>query len=67
MGIATDALSQCLTVLRRAFYTRVAKDNVGSIRVLEKCGFTVRGQEVGFANARAAEIEELVLRRERPR
>ena len=51
----------------RAFYARVAKDNVGSIRVLEKWGFTVQGQEVGFANARADEIEELVLKRERTR
>ena len=51
----------------RAFYARVAKDNVGSIRVREKCGFTVQGQEVRFANARAAEIEELVLKRGRTR
>lgn len=51
----------------RAFYARVAKDNVGSIRGREKCGFTVQGQEVRFANARAAEIKELVLKRERPR
>lgn len=43
------------------------KDNVGSIRGREKCGFTVQGQEVRFANARAAEIKELVLKRERPR
>jgi hypothetical protein len=41
--------------------------NVGSIRVREKCGFTVQGQEVRFTNARAAEIEELVLKRECPR
>jgi hypothetical protein len=33
----------------------------------KKCGFTVQGQEVRFANARAAEIKELVLKRERPR
>jgi len=51
----------------RAFYARVAKDNVGSIRVLEGWGFTVQGQEVGFANARADEIKELVLKRERTR
>jgi hypothetical protein len=31
--------------------------------VLEKCGFSVQGQEVGFANAPAAEIEDLVLKR----
>ena len=67
-GSATDTLSQHMTQLPgRAFYARVAKDNVGSIRVREKCGFTVQGQEVRFANARAAEIEELVLKRERTR
>lgn len=40
----------------------VAADNVASRRVLEKCGFRVLGMERGVAEARAAEIEELVLR-----
>ena len=40
---------------------RVAKDNVPSIRVLERCGFEVVGEERGFANGRGAEIDELVL------
>jgi L-amino acid N-acyltransferase YncA len=38
-----------------------AKDNVASLRVLEKCGFTVVGYEKGFANARGEEIEEVIL------
>ena len=67
-GSATDTLSQHMTQLPgRAFYARVAKDNVGSIRVREKWGFSVQGQEVRFANARADEIEELVLKRGRTR
>ncbi len=32
-----------------------------SIRVLEKCGFVLIGRESGFANARGAEIEEVVF------
>jgi hypothetical protein len=52
---------------RAGVYARVAKDNVGSIRVREKCGFTIQRQEVRFANDRAAEIEGLVLKRERTR
>lgn len=37
------------------------KDNAGSIRVLEKCGFQVAAESKGFANARGEEIDELVL------
>jgi hypothetical protein len=32
----------------RAFYARVAKDNVGSIRGREKCGFTVQVRRSGL-------------------
>jgi RimJ/RimL family protein N-acetyltransferase len=39
-GIATRALSQFLeTVRMRPLFAHVAKQNAGSIRVLEKCGF----------------------------
>lgn len=61
-GIATLALGLFLVLLEeRPIYARAAKDNYGSIRVLEKCGFTVQREERGFANARNAEIAELVL------
>ena len=64
-GIATCALAAFLTVEpSRPLDGRVAADNVASRRVLEKCGFRVVGTERGFAGARAAEIEELVLRLE---
>ena len=62
-GIATAALGAFLDVDRsRPFHARVASDNVASRRVLEKCGFRVIATERGFAEARSAEIEELVLR-----
>jgi RimJ/RimL family protein N-acetyltransferase len=45
-GIATAALSEFLKrVLDRPLVARVAKHNVASIRVLEKCGFTIAGEE----------------------
>ncbi len=62
-GIATAALSQFLGIqTRRPLYARAAKDNFASLRVLEKCGFTISGYERGFANARRTEIDEVVLK-----
>lgn len=47
-GVATAALSQFLEVVTtRPLYTHVARHNVGSIRVLEKCGFTVDTEHPG--------------------
>ncbi|MET9735783.1 GNAT family N-acetyltransferase [Streptomyces sp. NPDC006458] len=61
-GIATAALGRLLAeVGERPLYARAAADNAGSLRVLEKCGFRVTGRERGFANARAEEIDEVVL------
>jgi RimJ/RimL family protein N-acetyltransferase len=41
-GVATEALSAFLRVDRtRPLFARVATHNVASIRVLEKCGFTI--------------------------
>lgn len=66
-GIATDALNAFLAVDRsRPLYARVASDNAASRRVLEKCGFRVIATDQGFAEARSAEIEELVLRLDEP-
>jgi RimJ/RimL family protein N-acetyltransferase len=62
-GIATAALNAFLAVDRsRPLHAHVASDNGASRRVLEKCGFRVVATERGFAQARSAEIEELVLR-----
>ncbi|MFM9367156.1 GNAT family N-acetyltransferase [Streptomyces sp. Da 82-17] len=62
-GIATAALRALLAeVPERPLYARAAADNAGSVRVLEKCGFTVTARESGYAHARGAEIPEYVLR-----
>lgn len=61
-GIATAALARFLDIqTQRPIFARAAKDNLGSLRVLEKCGFRVIGTNRGFANARGEEIEEFVL------
>lgn len=62
-GVATEALSRFLETVdtRRPMRARAAKDNLASLRVLEKCGFQVVGATRGFANARGEEIEELEL------
>lgn len=62
-GIATRALKTFLvkSCTTRPIYARVAKDNLASRRVLEKCGFQVIGESTGYANARGEEIEELLL------
>jgi RimJ/RimL family protein N-acetyltransferase len=61
-GVATAALRAFLEVDPiRPLHARAAKDNLGSLRVLEKCGFRAVGEDRGFANARNAEIEECLL------
>jgi ribosomal-protein-alanine N-acetyltransferase len=60
-GVATIALNACLTTEKtRPIRGRVAFDNIGSRRVLEKCGFLKTGTDKGFANARQQEIEEII-------
>lgn len=62
-GIATTALQQLLTIENaRPILGRVAFDNFGSQRVLEKCGFVKTGTDKGFANARRTEIEEFIYK-----
>jgi RimJ/RimL family protein N-acetyltransferase len=62
-GIATRALAEFLDVVtERPLFARAAKDNVASLRVLEKCGFAIAGEDKGYANARGEEVEEFVLR-----
>jgi RimJ/RimL family protein N-acetyltransferase len=60
-GIATRGLGSFLEVVpERPLYARVAKDNMASIRVLEKNGFELSSEGKWFSNARGKEIEELV-------
>lgn len=59
-GIATQALAELLRVVNdRPLYASAASDNVASIRVLEKCGFAMRGSAKAFAKARGTEIDEV--------
>jgi len=64
-GIATKALTQYLAqVIFRPLYARAAKDNIGSVRVLEKCGFRVMGDDKGYSNARGVGVEEFIFKLE---
>ncbi|MEU8653102.1 GNAT family N-acetyltransferase [Streptomyces sp. NPDC048737] len=61
-GIATAALRALLAeVPERPLYARAAEDNAGSRRVLEKCGFRVTARATGYAHARGAQVDEVVL------
>ena len=62
-GIATKALNDFLAIeTTRPIFGRVAFDNFGSQKVLEKCGFVKIGTDSGFANARQTEIEEYIYK-----
>jgi len=62
-GIATKALAALLgKVPVRPVFARAAHDNAGSIRVLERNGFVPVGEEESFAEARQAEIREVIFR-----
>lgn len=60
-GIATAALKNFLALEKtRPVFGRVAFDNFGSQKVLEKCGFIKIWTDKGFANARQTETEEFI-------
>ena len=60
-GIAKSALQSFLEIEKsRPIFGRVAFDNIGSKKVLESCGFSKVGTQIGFSNARQKEIEEFV-------
>ena len=60
-GIATRALCEFVKeVRRRPLYARVATSNVGSIRVLEKCGFRKSSEEAPGEDGVAEVVMELV-------
>ena len=61
-GIATKALLLFLDLVQtRPLYAHVAKHNIGSLRVLEKCGFTVIGEDK-YSNPGGKEVEEFILK-----
>lgn len=62
-GIATKVLNEFLAIeTNRPIFGRVAFDNFGSQKVLEKCGFIKVGNDKGFANARQKEIAEFIYK-----
>jgi RimJ/RimL family protein N-acetyltransferase len=61
-GIATRALSEFLGhVKTRPLYAHVAKHNLASLRVLEKSGFTLYGEDLVPSTTPGEEIEEFIL------
>ncbi len=60
-GIATKATSLFLSSFpKRPIYGHAAADNIGSRKVLERCGFTFERTLRSYANARGKLIEECV-------
>jgi RimJ/RimL family protein N-acetyltransferase len=61
-GIATQALLEFLDqVPLRPLRASVAKHNRGSMRVLEKCGFRLVGEDKEFSNMNGNVVEGLVF------
>ena len=61
-GIASQALRQFLDFIQtRPLYAHVAKHNMASRRVLEKCGFKVAAEDQFFSKIFGKDIEEYIL------
>lgn len=61
-GVATQAVGMFIEALGiRPLYAHVAKDNVGSIRVLEKNGFKLIEEGMFYSNARGMDVPEVIL------
>ncbi|WP_228919037.1 GNAT family N-acetyltransferase [Streptomyces sp. DH20] len=62
-GVATAAVAQMLKeVAVRPIHARVAEDNAGSVRVLERNGFVRIGSEDSFAGGCQATVTALVYK-----
>lgn len=62
-GLATRAVTAFLElVLDRPLHARVAKHNAGSLRVLEKCGFAIVGEDVFPSIDGTDDVEDWILR-----
>ena len=61
-GVAGRALAVFLDLVpTRPLHARAASDNIGSLKVLQRAGFTITGTEISFAAGRGTEIEETIL------
>lgn len=66
-GIATRAVALFLEhIPQRPLYAHAAKDNLGSLRVLEKNGFVVIDEHNEFSERRGKDVVECVLRLDGP-
>jgi RimJ/RimL family protein N-acetyltransferase len=64
-GFATQALELLLKLVpARPLHARAASDNIASLKVLQKTGFTIIGTETSYAPGRDRDIEETILRLE---
>ena len=60
-GIASRAVPELIAEIKmRPLHAHVAKHNLGSIRVLEKCGFTVTGESTVTPIPGGEEVEEFL-------
>ncbi len=63
-GIATRALTEFLDIeKKRPLHGHVARHNIASRRVLEKCGFKLAGEDE-YINHGGQEVEEFILKLE---
>ena len=61
-GITTKALAEFLDIVKiRPLFAHVVKHNIGSQRVLQKCGFVIADEDK-FAEENGMKIEELILK-----
>jgi RimJ/RimL family protein N-acetyltransferase len=61
-GIATQALAAFLRQIETPpLYAHAAKDNLASLRVLQKCGFVITGEDREYSHARGHEVAEYIL------
>jgi RimJ/RimL family protein N-acetyltransferase len=66
-GVASSALSQfLLKVATRPLYAHVARQNVASIRVLQKCGFTISAEDSAAPDTLIDVVEEVILKLSAP-
>ena len=63
-GIATKALTQFLKMEIRPLVARVAKTNIASRRVLEKCGFVVVGEEKSPVKPGGEDVDDWIFARD---
>jgi len=66
-GVASKALSLFLLQIKiRPLYAHAARKNVASIRVLQKCGFTISAEDGAAPDTLIDGVEEVILKLSAP-